>query len=87
MKKLIFLTLFGLFSASNGHAQNIKSVLLRTNQPNSFTSIVPLGTPLTLSFDDLEADGKDYYYKIEHMTPDWETSRLLSSQYLSLIHI
>ena len=82
MKKLVFLTLFGLFFSYWGDAQNIKSILLRTNQSNSFTSIVPLGTPLTLSFDDLEADGKDYYYKIEHMTPDWKPSRLLSSQYI-----
>ena len=75
---LIFLTFLSLFS----NAQNIKSIQLRPLQENNYSSIVPLGTVLELSFDDLEADGKDYKYKIEHMTHDWQKSRLLSSQYV-----
>ena len=75
---LIFFTFFWLFS----NAQNIKSIQLRPLQENNYSSIVPLGTVLELSFDDLEADGKDYKYKIEHMTHDWQKSRLLSSQYV-----
>lgn len=63
-------------------AQDIKSIQLRPLQENSFSAIVPLGTILELSFDDLEADSKDYQYKIEHMTHDWQSSRLLSSQYI-----
>jgi hypothetical protein len=63
-------------------SQNIKSVQLRPLQENNFSSIVPLGTVLELSFDDLDADSKDYQYKIEHMTHDWEKSRLLSSQFI-----
>jgi hypothetical protein len=57
---LIFLTFLSLFS----NAQNIKSIQLRPLQENNYSSIVPLGTVLELSFDDLEADGKDYKYKI-----------------------
>jgi len=64
------------------HAQQIKTIQLRPLQENNFTSIVPLGTVLELSFDDLDADSKDYQYKIEHMTHDWQKSRLLSSQYV-----
>ena len=64
-------------------AQNIKSVQLRPLQKNNFTSIVPLGTVLELSFDDLDADSKDYQYKVEHMNHNWESSRLLSSQYIN----
>lgn len=64
-------------------AQNIKSIQLRPLQENYFSSIVPLGTVLQLSFDDLEADSKDYQYKIEHMTSEWESSELLSSQYIN----
>ena len=82
MNKFIFLFIILVLSFGKGNAQRIKSVILRSNQANNYSSIVPLGTPLTLSFDDLEADGKDYYYKIEHMTPDWQPSRLLSSQYI-----
>jgi hypothetical protein len=64
-------------------SQNIKSIQLRPLQENNFSSIVPLGTPLELSFDDLDADSKDYQYKIEHMTHDWKKSRLLSSQFVN----
>ncbi|WP_158839099.1 type IX secretion system plug protein domain-containing protein [Polaribacter sp. L3A8] len=63
-------------------SQQIKSIQLRPLQENSFSAIVPLGTVLELSFDDLEADSKDYQYKIEHMTHDWQSSRLSSSQYI-----
>jgi hypothetical protein len=52
-------------------------------QENNFSSIVPLGTVLELSFDDLDADSKQYKYKIEHKTHDWQASRLLSSQYIN----
>ncbi|ARV15317.1 type IX secretion system plug protein [Polaribacter sp. SA4-12] len=63
-------------------SQNIKSVQLRPFQENNFSSIVPLGTVLELSFDDLDADSKEYQYKVEHMTHDWQSSRLSSSQYI-----
>lgn len=63
-------------------SQNIRSIQLRPLQENNFTAIVPLGTVLELSFDDLENDSKDYQYRIEHMTHDWRKSRLLSSQYI-----
>lgn len=78
----LLLAIFLVFIGANSNAQNIKSIQLRTNQENNFSAIVPLGTVLELSFDDLDADGKDYQYKIEHMTHDWQKSRLLSSQYI-----
>ena len=71
-----------LCSGLNGFSQNVKSIQLRPLQKNNFSAIVPLGTVLELSFDDLDADSKDYQYKIEHMTHDWKSSRLLSSQYI-----
>ncbi|WP_298767107.1 DUF5103 domain-containing protein [uncultured Polaribacter sp.] len=64
-------------------AQNIKTIQLRPLQENVYTAIVPLGTVLELSFDDLDADSKDYQYKIEHMTHDWKKSRLLASQFVN----
>jgi len=63
-------------------AQEIKTIQLQPNQENVYTSIVPFGTVLTLSFDDLEADSKDYYYQIDLMTHDWEPTRLLANQYI-----
>ena len=81
MKKFIFIIITLLFSIQ-GYNQEIKSIQLRALGNDVYTSIVPLGTTLELSFDDLEADGKDYQYRIEHMTHDWQKSRLLSSQFI-----
>lgn len=81
MKKCI-LFIFSAFYSVLSYSQNIKSIQLRALGDNVYTAIVPLGTVLELSFDDLEADGKDYHYKIEHMTHDWKKSRLLSSQFI-----
>ena len=81
MIKNILITFCMIFCV-NLISQNIKSIQLRPIQENNFSSIVPLGTVLELSFDDLEADSKDYQYKIEHMTHDWKSSRLSSSQYI-----
>ena len=77
-----YLIPFFIFICLNAISQNIKSIQLRPLQENNFSSIVPLGTVLELSFDDLDADSKDYSYKIEHMTHDWKKSRLLSSQFI-----
>lgn len=71
-----------LFISTNFFSQNIKSIQLRPLQENNFSAIVPLGTSLEISFDDLDADSKDYQYKIEHMTHDWKSSRLSSSQFI-----
>ena len=81
MKRIIFL---GFLVAICGtiFSQNIKSIQLRTFQENNFSAIIPLGTVLELSFDDLDNDNKEYQYKIQHMTHDWQPSRLLSSQYI-----
>jgi hypothetical protein len=76
------LILFILFFSTSFFAQNIKSIQLRPLQENNYSSIMPLGTVLELSFDDLDADSKDYDYRIEHMTHDWQKSRLLSSQFI-----
>lgn len=73
---------FSIIFVSFLQAQNIKTIQLRPLTENSFSAIVPLGTVLELSFDDLEADSKPYQYKIEHMTHDWQKSRLLSSQFI-----
>lgn len=40
------------------------------------------GEKLVLSFDDLEADQKDYEYRFIHCDADWEPSSLQENQYL-----
>jgi hypothetical protein len=81
MQKKITWLLLILISSLN--AQNIKTIQLRPLQENNFSSIVPVGTVLELSFDDLDADSKQYKYKVAHKTHDWKPSRLLSSQYIN----
>jgi hypothetical protein len=81
MKHAITLS-FLLVICETFFSQNIKSIQLRPLQENNFSAIVPLGTVLELSFDDLDNDNKEYQYKIQHMTHDWQPSRLLSSQYI-----
>ncbi|WP_299156865.1 DUF5103 domain-containing protein [uncultured Tenacibaculum sp.] len=80
-KHLLFLISFGFSLLLN--AQNIKTIELRPkNNSNQFSAIVPLGNILKLSFDDLDADSKEYQYKIEHMTHDWKPSNLTTNQYI-----
>ena len=77
------LILFFFLASSNlSKSQEIKSIQLRSLDKNNYSAIVPLGSTLELSFDDLEADGKDYRYKIEHMNHEWKKSKILSSQYI-----
>lgn len=64
------------------HSQNIKTIQLRPLGQNEFASIAPLGNILELSFDDLDADNKEYQYKIQHMTYDWKPSNLSTNQYV-----
>ncbi|EAR13328.1 hypothetical protein PI23P_02502 [Polaribacter irgensii 23-P] len=72
-----------LFVFASFNAQQIKTIQLRPLRENNFTAIVPLGTVLKLSFDDLDADSKQYKYKIEHKTHDWKPSRLFASQFVN----
>ena len=60
----------------------IKSIQLSSTKANDFTPIIPLNGSFILSFDDLEADEKDYYYKIEHCDINWETSNLVTTEFV-----
>jgi hypothetical protein len=72
-----------------GYSQNqtldpnyIKTVILRSNNTNNYAPIIKLGDKFELSFDDLNADETEYYYKIEHCTFNWDISNLNSSEYM-----
>ena len=68
--KLLFVLLFGFCIVSAQEIENdpdyIKTVILKPNTINSYAPIIKLGQRFTFSFDDLKADERDYYYKIEH---------------------
>lgn len=79
-KKVI---LFFLLLCINTQSQNIKTIQLRPLNSNAFTPTVSLGSTLELSFDDLDADNKEYQYKIAHMDRDWQPSKLIPNQYIN----
>ncbi|CAL2077737.1 conserved hypothetical protein [Tenacibaculum sp. 190524A05c] len=81
LKNLSFLILFIFYLQAE--SQNIKTIQLVPLHKRSPIPIVPLGSVLELTFDDLDADNKDYQYKVEHMTYDWKPSNLQANQYIN----
>ena len=63
----------------------IKSLLCHQKEEELSLSIINLNSKeqLLISFDDLEADIKDYYYTIIHCNSDWTASDLMQSEYIS----
>lgn len=78
-KLLLFLVLIPVLC----YNQNIKTIQFKPLNSNSFQPIVTLGNTLELSFDDLDADNKEYQYEIKHMTHNWEPSDLIPNQYIN----
>ncbi|CAL2090906.1 DUF5103 domain-containing protein [Tenacibaculum sp. 190524A05c] len=81
LKNLSFLIL--IIFCLQAESQNIKTIQLVPLHKRSPVPIVPLGSVLELTFDDLDADNKDYQYKVEHMTYDWKPSNLQANQYIN----
>ena len=65
--------------------KQIKTVLCHKIEEELSLPIINLNSEdkLLVSFDDLDADIKDYYYTIIHCNSDWTTSDLMSSEYIS----
>ena len=60
----------------------IKTVILQPTKPDAYVPIMRLGESFILSFDDLEADQKYYYYKIQHFDFNWQPSGLSEREYI-----
>lgn len=87
--KKYYLLLFGIVLSFNlssqelvNDAENIKTIVFRPQSANNYTPYVRLGEPITLSFDDLNGDESDYYYKIEHCDLNWEVSSLSETEFI-----
>jgi hypothetical protein len=67
------------------YSENIKTVQLTPPDFTISSPIIRLNTEdkLLLSFDDLDADVKDYGYTFIHCNANWTPSNLLYSQYMS----
>jgi hypothetical protein len=88
LKKLQLLVIFTLLFESS-FSQNtfedayyIKTVIFKSNVTNTYTPIIKLNEQLFFSFDDLNADERTYYYKIEHCNVDWTSSNLSTIEYI-----
>ena len=64
--------------------ENIKTVLMYSGDDEISWPVWDLGSSkyLTLSFDELNLDVKDYYYTIVHCNSDWTLSDLDQSEYI-----
>jgi len=63
----------------------IKTLLCHKKEDELSLPIINLNTDnqLLVSFDDLDADIKDYYYTIIHCNSDWTASDLMKNEYIS----
>lgn len=92
MKKIFFLFLglvcFKAFSSdvvyNKIYKQNIKTVLMFVDGSELSFPVLDLRSnkKLVLTFDDLDADIKDYYYSLVHCNADWTPSDLDPSEYI-----
>lgn len=94
MKKLFLISLSILFAVNllaqdifynKIFDQDIKTVLMFESDDELSMPIWNLGSSrkLTLSFDNLSLDVKDYYYTIIHCNSDWTQSNLDQSEYIN----
>jgi len=91
MYKKILLIFPFLILSTNSFSQNdievlepsyIKSVSLHAKKVNSFVPVIRLGEKLHFSFDDLEADEKEYTYKLTHCSANWEVTNMNSTEFI-----
>lgn len=86
MYRILFLAIFtytlsfGIANAQNFTASFIKSVSF--NSIENHNPMLPLGERFVVSFDDLEADQKDYYYLIQHCDYNWKVSDIQTTEYM-----
>lgn len=92
---ILFILFFGIETSVSQHAfsifenkiyhKNIHTPLLyQEGNPLSYP-IIHLNSEekLTLSFDDFNAEVKDYYYTLIHCNPNWTKSDLMQSEYIN----
>ena len=72
----------------NIKSPNIKTILCHQKEKENSLAIINLHSndKLLISFDDLDADRKDYYYTIMHCNSDWTESDLMQSEYINGFH-
>ncbi len=90
MRYFSFFLFFSILSTLNAQRAEwdivpphyIKSVRIDNQKRPFYSDIIELNHSFTLSFDDLQADEKDYYYKIIRLDENWNPSVLQVSEYI-----
>lgn len=79
-----FLLTLGVFSQvqETPPLKHIKTIAIQGTTDQAQLPILKLGERLTLSFDDLNGDERDYYYTIEHFNFDWTPSNLAKGEFI-----
>ena len=60
----------------------IKSIVFKSQNETIQFPIVKLGEIFEISFDDLNGDERNYYYRIRYFNHDWSVSNLFQSEYM-----
>jgi len=61
---------------------NIKSVKFFGVDSKENFPVIEIGQKITLTFDDLNGNEADYYFKVKHFNHDWNRSKLFQNEYL-----
>ena len=75
-------TVLGQNSQEKLFLQSIKSIVFKNQNSEIQFPVQKLGEPFELHFDDLNADERNYYYKIKYFNHDWTPSNLFQNEYL-----
>ena len=74
--------IFGQTVQETNDASFIKSVVFKSKNDKFLLPIVALGEVFELSFDDLNADERNYYYRIKYFNHDWTPTSLFQSEFM-----
>lgn len=74
--------IFGQTVQETNDASFIKSVVFKSKNDKFQLPIVALGEVFELSFDDLNADERNYYYRIKYFNHDWTPTSLFQSEFM-----
>jgi len=79
----LFLSQFNYAQSNFEDANYIKSVVFKSSNINTYIPVIKMGEELLLIFDDLNADERNYYYKIDHCNIDWTSSNLSTIEFIN----
>ena len=81
---LFFITnsIFGQAAVEVVSPDFIKSIVFKSQNETLQFPLVVLGESFEISFDDLNGDERNYYYRIKYYNHDWTPSNLFKNEYM-----